>query len=105
MIPLVAMLLSAEPYLELREQARGVLLRECGACHNGALKSAKAKALKIFDLTRGDFASEMTEAQLGSAKSRLASDLNEDATERNVPKADQERFARFVEAELARRKK
>jgi hypothetical protein len=105
MISLVATLLAAEPYLELREQARGVLQRECGTCHNRALKTANAKALKIFDLTKGDFAAEMSEPQLSSAKSRLASDLKEDATPRDVPKADQERFARFVEAELARRKR
>ena len=100
---LVSQLLAAEPYPDLRESARAVLSAECGSCHTKGLKSAKPKALLVFDLTAGEFAATMSEKQLDSAKSRLASDLKEDATPRAVPKKDQELFARFVTAELARR--
>jgi hypothetical protein len=97
MISLLATLLAAaEPYLDLREQARTVLQAECGTCHTRGLKTAKEKALKVFDLTRSDFAADMSEAQLETAKSRFDS---------NVSKADLELFARFAAAELARRKR
>jgi mono/diheme cytochrome c family protein len=96
-------LLGAEPYLDLRERARDVLSTHCGSCHTRGLKTAMPKALAIFELTLGDFAATMSPRQLESGKHRLASDLAEDATPRNVPKADQQLFARFVAAELARR--
>ena len=102
---MVTVLLGAEPYLELREQARAVISTECGTCHTRGLKTAKEKALAVFDLTTGDFATSMSERQLDSAKFRLSSDLKESAQPRNVSKADQALFARFVAAELERRKR
>lgn len=102
---IVAQLLSAEPYVELRESARAVLSAECGSCHTRGLKTAKPKALAVFDLTAGEFAATMSEKQLESAKDRLASDLKEDASPRKVAPKDQELFTRFTAAELARRKR
>lgn len=100
----VGMLLSAAPYLELREEARAVLSAECGACHTRGLPTAKEKALFVFDLTRGDFGSTLTEPQMASVRHRLASDLKESAEPRSVSPADQQRVAEFLEAELARRR-
>jgi hypothetical protein len=102
---LLSLLLSAEPYLDLRESARAVLQAECGLCHIRGLKTAKAGALAIFDLTRGDFADGLTEVQMASVRSRLGSDLRESAEPRNVSAADQKRVADFLAAELERRKK
>ena len=99
----LALLLGPEPYLELREQAREILSTHCGSCHIRGLKTANAQALRVFDLTAADFGTTMSPRQLESAKFRLASDSTEQATPRNVPKADQQRFARYVLAELARR--
>ncbi len=99
----LALLLGTEPYLELREQAREILSTHCGSCHIRGLKPANPKALRVFDLTVADFGTPMSPRQLESAKLRLGFDLTEQATPRDVPKADQQRFARSVLAELARR--
>ena len=99
------MLVGAAPYQEVREPARAVLSTHCGSCHIRGLETARPKALAVYDLTLGDFFAGMTEKQLESVKSRLASDLNEAAKPRDVPKADQELVARFIAAELGRRKK
>lgn len=100
----VGMLLAAAPYLELREEARAVLSVECGSCHTRGLPTAQEKALGVFDLTRGDFGSSLTELQMASVRHRLASDLKESAAPRSVSPADQRRVAEFLEAELSRRK-
>src|SRR5438105_1181906 len=80
--------------------ARELLLVEGGGCHTRGLKTAKAKALVVFDLPRAEFAAAMNPQQFASVKFRLASDLKEDASPRKVSKADQEMLARFIAAEL-----
>jgi hypothetical protein len=101
----LSLVLSAEPYLDLRESARAVLQAECGLCHTRGLKTAKSGALGVFDLTRGDFADGLTEVQMASVRYRLSSDLKESAEPRKVPPEDQQRVAEFLAAELVRRKK
>ena len=101
----VGMLLAAEPYLDLREHARAVLSAECGTCHTRGLPTAKDGALKIFDLTRGDFADGLTEVQMASVRYRLKSDLKESAAPRKVSAEDQKRVSDFLDAELLRRKR
>ncbi|MBL8954455.1 MAG: hypothetical protein JNK82_26995 [Myxococcaceae bacterium] len=105
MFTLIATLLTAEPYIELREQARTLLQAECGSCHTRGLETAKPKALAVFDLTRSEFADGMTLEQLESAQWRLASDLKENEQPRAVSKAEQALFKRFAEAALLRRKR
>lgn len=100
----VGMFLAATPYLELREEARAVLSVECGGCHTRGLPTAKPAALGVFDLTRGNFADGLTEAQMASVRSRLAGTLKESAQPRSVSADDQRRVAEFLEAELARRR-
>ena len=103
MIAVLLLTLAAEPSIQLREQARSELSAHCGMCHTLGLKTAKPKALAVFDLTAAEFASKMTELQLKMAAGKLVD--NPASEDRSAPKAEQDLFARFVAAELARRER
>lgn len=78
-----------------REAARFVLETHCGDCHRPDQPEAQRGALAVFDLSRADFASTMSEEQLRESQRRL-----EDG---DAPDADRDAFGQFVDAELARR--
>jgi hypothetical protein len=80
-----------------REVARTILTKHCGECHVGSRKTAKPKALKVFDLDDPDFPSRMSQRQLRNANGRI-----EGAGAGGDEKAA---FKQFIDTELARRGK
>jgi hypothetical protein len=106
--PLTALAAPSE-YVALRESARETLEANCADCHTKGRSTALARALRVFDLTETDFAARMTEEQLREANRRLNQPLaptrgeGEARTILASPEA-KAKLARFVEAELARRR-
>ncbi len=95
--------------LELREQARSILLKHCGECHDPKLKTAVPDALKIFNLGESDWAHRMTDRQLQNAAWRLTEDLvptrgSDEARPLHVPAEERRLFDNFVTAEQAARR-
>ncbi len=89
----------------LREQARVILKRHCGECHDPSRPTALAGALAIFDVSEADWARRMDERQLRSALWRLGEPIPPDGRANDVGDAERALFARYVEAELAARAK
>ena len=92
-----------ESLTQLRDQARLLLESHCGECHIQGYPTARAGALRVFDLMEADWSAPMTEAQLRNALWRLGELLDEHANPRNVSESDRAIFKRFVDAEVERR--
>jgi hypothetical protein len=93
----------------LRESARETLEANCAECHTKGRSTALPRALRVFDLTETDWAQRMTEEQLREAARRLDQPNAPTRGEGESRKIDvspegRARFARFVDAELARRR-
>lgn len=88
---------------EAREDARRILTKYCGECHVGSRKTAKPKALQVFDLDDPGFAAKLSQRRLRNAAWRLGEPL--DARARPLKVSDEEKaaFQRFVDLEMERR--
>jgi hypothetical protein len=53
------------------EPAVVVLERHCGSCHDGALPTAKAPALRVFNLRDPDFVTRVSDDRLGKIIGRI----------------------------------
>ncbi len=98
-----------ESMTTLRESARETLDANCRECHTTGLSTALPRALRVYDLTEPDWSRRMTEAQLREALRRLGEPFaptrgEGDVRPIQVTAEARERFARFVEAETARRR-
>lgn len=96
---LAILLLAAAPEFGSREELRGqvreiLLARSCRECHLGYLKTAKPKALQVFDLAKEDWPATMRDRQFRPLVGRLG----ESAT-----RAELDTVERFIQAELAAR--
>jgi hypothetical protein len=81
---------------ELRGQVHEILLaKSCRECHLGYLKTAKPKALAVFDLAKEDWPATMLDRQFRGLRGRLS----EAATAAELDTVD-----RFIQAELAARR-
>lgn len=89
---------------KVRDEARLLLEEHCGECHIAGFPTAQPGALRVFDLMEVDWPARMTEAQLRNAAWRLGEPIDEHARPRAVPADARATFARFVDAELARRR-
>jgi hypothetical protein len=87
----------------LRDEARLTLERHCGACHIRDEPTALPRALAVYDLREPDWSARMNDAQLHDAVTRLGEPLPPDGKENDVSPAERATFARFVDAEVARR--
>ncbi len=87
----------------MRDDARVLLERECGQCHISSYPTSLPKALAVFDLLDEDWSRKMSDAQLKDALSRLAGAHGADGELPAVPERDHALFAKFVDAEIARR--
>ncbi len=99
----------ADPYVAFRESARETLEANCAECHTKGRSTALPRALRVYDLTETDWAARMSEDQLREAARRLdqpnAPTRGEgDARKIDVTPEAKARFAKFVEAELRRRR-
>ena len=96
---LFALLFAAAPEFGSREELRGqvkeiLLAKSCRECHLGYLKTAKPKALKVFDLVKEDWPATMLDRQFKGLRGRLA----ESATAAELDTVDH-----FIQAELQAR--
>ena len=95
---------------ELRESARETLATNCGQCHIRSNGTSLPRALAVFDLDEPDWSRRMSADQLREAKRRL-DEPTAPSLDENAPRAihlgpgERDRFARYVDAELARRAK
>jgi mono/diheme cytochrome c family protein len=87
----------------LRDDARLILERHCGACHVRDYPTALPGALAVYDLRERDWSVRMSDAQLHSAEWRLGEPLPPEGSTNDVTPEERARFTRYVEAELARR--
>jgi len=97
----VALLLLAAPALAeertpLQSEAHGIIGRYCGRCHDGAVATAKPKALAVFDLQNASWFRGLTNEQLAHIMGRMDSF--------GVPSDQKIRIKAFVDAELAARR-
>lgn len=88
-------LASRGEFAALRGEARVLLRKHCGSCHDPASSTAKPAALKIFDLSEESWQIRMSKEQLDKAIGRV------DGT--SATKAERDRFRAFVAAEVSRR--
>ena len=93
---------AVDPHTALRDQARLVLESRCGSCHISSYPTAAPPALAVFDLLDADWSRKMSAAQLRSALDRVKTGGG-DAEAPDVTHAQTQVFARYVEAEIARR--
>ena len=82
-------------FVTLRDEARGLLHKHCGSCHDPASSTAKPAALKVFNLSEEAWQIRMSKDQLDKAIGRVEGT--------SASKAERERFRAFVAAELDRR--
>jgi len=54
------------------EPAVIVISHQCGSCHDGALPTAKAPALKVFNLRDPDFVTRLSDERLGKVMGRIS---------------------------------
>ncbi|HZX94799.1 MAG TPA: hypothetical protein VFE90_09810 [Myxococcales bacterium] len=90
----VLALLAAATAQPARPVAGVLVAHGCNKCHDGALATAKPKALAVFDLRDEKWEARMSEPQLHAMLGRL----------RSAPAADRAVVQKFVDAELDRRK-
>ena len=88
---------------DTREEARAILVKYCGECHVGSRPTAKAKALRVFDLDEMDFAARMSQRQLRNAAWRLGEPLDGRARPLKVSAEERAAFQKFVDAQAERR--
>jgi hypothetical protein len=62
---------SASPEKLPSEKARRVLQHHCGSCHDPAQGSVNTKALRVYDLSRVNWASTLNNKQLKQLPQRL----------------------------------
>jgi hypothetical protein len=86
----------AEDRAALQGEARTILGKYCGKCHDSDLATAKPAALAIFDLKDKTWFVRLTNSQLSHIFGRMDSF--------RVPAPEQTRLRAFVEAELASRR-
>jgi mono/diheme cytochrome c family protein len=83
------------PADSLASDARKIVSKYCGSCHDRASAKAVPAALEVFDLADERWSARLTDRQLPRLASRMASF--------GVGKLDRERVAAFVAAEQRRR--
>jgi hypothetical protein len=94
---------AVDSHTALRNEARLVLESRCGSCHISSYPTAAPPALAVFDLLDADWSRKMSEAQLRSALDRVKSGGGD--VEAPTPTVAQTQvFARYVEAEIERRR-
>ena len=84
-----------EALVQLRDAAREALQPSCGRCHDGAQPTARAAALRIFDLHHSDWSNHLTDEQMEHMVRRFEGF--------HMPAADRATVQRFLDAERARR--
>ncbi len=96
----LALLFCASPALgderaALQAEARTILRKYCGRCHDSDAATAKPAALAIFDLKDKTWFLRLTKDRLSHVLGRMDSF--------GVPAPEQSRIKAFVDAELAAR--
>jgi hypothetical protein len=105
---------AASPELQrLRLQTKDILLtKHCFNCHSPEGKRPLAKAMKIYDLSKDNWYTMMTDRQLNEFKRRILEKMSPeeigamggDLKETPLSKRERQVIKRFVEMELANRK-
>src|SRR5262249_6271867 len=101
----VLMLLVAcgDPRPARRDEARAVLAKHCGSCHERHRDTAFPAALAVYDLDEREWAARMSDVQLDSALWRLREPLPPDGRPSGASPPERARFAAYVDAEKAAR--
>lgn len=100
-----AAVMTPDPYVVLKENARALLEEPCGRCHISAYDTALPRALAIFDLSEADWSKTMSNEQLRNAYGRLNSKTLPGGKDNTISEKDKARFLEFVELEITRRGK
>jgi hypothetical protein len=76
------------------DDARLVLSRNCGPCHQGDSPNRNPAAIAVFDTADKSWVAKLSDTRLRKAKGRFGL---------TAPRADKKMFACFVEEEMTRR--
>lgn len=87
---------SSPTLVQLRDDARQLVLNRCGACHSAASPKAMPGALKVYDADQLEWTRRMSDAQVKKILERFRGPA--------IPKDEVDRVTAYVDAELATRK-